>query len=396
MLIFIAIFLTVPITLYSYQLTGVVLSDLVCLVGVYYFSKSIFSPHALVLLLAMVLALVSAVIGILIYDLAPLVAIGSMLFLFKPCFAYFVGLSLIKTNEDSRLFFQAFSWLVVLLVFSITTSLLLSHNMVVRSESVMNGSFFGLPLFGAYGVNSLAAFYVMLALGLAFNIFYIKDTPRFSVLFFFIFAVLVILIFLSISRMAILGVVFLLFGLTIHLFRKNPVRGIGAALFVLLSAVTALYWGYQAGLLDAKLNQLSQGFESGDLNYLSSGRLDLYSAAVAQILDAPFWGVAFGGYETTLTAIDGYDYLSGLSPHNQYITLFWKMGFPAAICYLAFLSLAVSSSLRQSKGVLGWSILLSFIVLVVFCNLWDVLLIPNVAAIYYFLLGGLGRERQET
>ena len=391
-----AIFLVFPLVIYNYELTGVALSDLICLAGIYYFAKNIFTARALVLLLAIMLGLVSAVIGIFLYEVVPLVAIGSMLFLFKPCFAYFVGLSLINSRDERELFFHVFSWSVVLLVVAIVLSLLLNHNMVVRSESVLNGSFFGLPLFGSYGVNSLAAFYLMLAFGLMFHVSYIKVSTRLSVLFLFVAVILFVLIFLSMSRMAILGAICLLVGIVWHLFLKHPLRGVGAGVLGLCLLGVVLYWTYQTGILDSKLDQIARGLQSGDMNYLSSGRLDLYSAAIEQIFNAPFWGVAFGGYETTLTAIQGYDYLSALSPHNQYITLFWKMGFPAAVCYLFFLGMVVSSSLRQNKAARGWVMVLTSIVLVVFCNLWDVLLVPNVAAFFYFFLGGLGRGRQES
>lgn len=395
LILVVALLLVLPITIFNYKLTGIPLSDLVCLAGVYFFLKNIYLPLALMLFLSLSFALFSAILGIALYDLSPVLVLGSLLFLFKPCFAYFVSLSLIKSWGDVRFFFFSFSWLVVVLIISVFFSLLFSYGMVVRAEGVLNGDFWGIPLFGAYGVNSLAAFYVMLSLGLVFTILYINGSSRAFFVFIAVFFLLGFLIFLTVSRMAVLGFVVVLIGLIVHLMRNSLLKGIVVAFLILLVAFIVFAWAHQSGLLDAKLNQIAQGLNSGDFNYLSSGRIDLYLAAITQILSSPFWGAAFGGYEVTFISIDGYDSLAGLSPHNQYITLLWKMGFPAAISYLLFLGLAVKSSLNSYSELRGWAILLSLVVLLIFCAFWDALLIPNVAAVYFFFLGVLSNERRK-
>lgn len=381
-----ALLLALPLSILKYEQTGIPISDLVCLLGIIFFLRNIYSRQAIALMMSIIFAFISAYIGIIFYNLSPARVMGSLVFLFKPCFAYFVGRSLFAEAENRELFFRYFTWIVVLLIFSIIYSVGTSYDFVVRDDGVLNGDFWGLPLFGAYGVNSLAAFYVLSSAGLIYRLMYLKDSLNSSILIYISLAIVSILILASLSRMAILGLVVLLGGFALARFRKEILSGILISLVFLIIGSFVVSWVYQSGMLDAKLQQIVNGFTQGNYNYISSGRFDLYIAAIHQLALTPLWGASFGGYEAFYANLSGYDSISGLSPHNQYIALFWKMGLPAAIGYIAFLLFSVKESLSDNR-FRSWNIILSVMVLLVFCNLWDVLLIPNFAALYYFYLG---------
>lgn len=384
-----AFFLVFPLVIVSYKQTGVPLSDIVCLLGGLLFFKHIRSIEAQVLFFSFVFAFGAAIYGVLVYDLSPVNSIASLAFLYKPCFAYFAARSLIDSQERLIMFSRFFVVFCFVLVVLIFLSVLFRYGGVFRADSHLNGDILGFEIFGAYGVNSLAAFYAILAFSVCAFEFARKKLDKFSLLSVVAVFLLFFMATSSLSRMAILSMLFLIFFIAIDIHKVSRVAFWAIAVLAGGVLVFSAPYLYELDFLSAKLNQLSVGFRSGDINYLSSGRMVLYITALEQIYNNPFFGAAFGGFEVYTTYIEGYKELAGLSPHNQYLVLLWKMGVPATVLYLCFLWLTVSGhGLRGVKAqFLVWKWRICFAMLVVFGLFWDALLIPNVAALFFFLMG---------
>lgn len=396
MIPFVVLCLMLPISIFDYKETGVPFSDIVCLVGLLFFFKRYWSLEAIALYMAVFFAYISVVIGVIRYENYDFYAIVSVMYLFKPCFAYFVAREVIKSVEDRDQFFIMSAKVASFFIYWLFVVLILFYGGVVRDDSSLNGSFLGMQLFGSYGVNSLAAYYVLLVFVLAYTL---SRCGLLVIEKFYMYGALVIAVYLiigSLSRMAILGGGALLIALYYSFLKKHVVAGILiGAVFMSISIPLAML-AYDAGMGGAKINQIANGLSSGDMDYLSSGRLTLYGVALKQIFLNPFSGASFGGFEVYTSSISGYESISGLSPHNQYLTLFWKMGIPGALCYILFLSTICIGALKYSDDLdRPWINRLLIIVLLVFCNLWDVLLVSNIAALFYFLLGAFtGADRQ--
>nr|WP_269137875.1 O-antigen ligase family protein [Pseudomonas sp. MMS21 TM103] len=197
----------------------------------------------------------------------------------------------------------------------------------------------------------------------------------------------------SLSRMAIVAISILYLGLHKDLIKSNFYLGGVFVIVVIFMGVSLFSIAYQEGIGVEKINQVINGLAAGDLDYVSSGRLTLYRVALEQIFNSPFSGVSFGGFGLHVQSISGYADLAGLSPHNQYITLFWKMGFPAAFFYIVFLVAVVyRAGANCGKVFRKWVFRLCLIVLIVFSSLWDALLIPNVAVFFFFLMGAFSSQ----
>ena len=384
----VALCLLLPITIFDYKDTGVPLSDIVCFLGLFFFLKRCWSLEAVALYSAIFFAYISVTFGSIWYDDYSFTAMVSVMYLFKPCFAYFVAREIIKNHTDAQIFFVTSAKIIAIFIGWLFVVLILFYGGVVRNDSSLNGSFLGLSLFGAYGVNSLAALYVLMLFILAYvlNRCSLSATERNYI--FFAFLAVVYCALGSFSRMAMLGVFALLVVLYKDFLKKHIVLGVFLGVVSVSLSIPLLMWAYDEGVGAAKINQIVSGFSTGDFDYLSSGRLTLYKVALEQVLLNPFSGASFGGFEVYTSSIAGYESIVGLSPHNQYITLFWKMGIPGAMAYCLFLGLACYYALKQtSLEDRRWVWRLLFIVLLVFCSLWDILLVPNVAALFYFMLG---------
>lgn len=350
---------------------------------------------------AVVLAALSIFLASILYpDNVSVRNLISLVFFFKPMFAYFSAALLVSNFQIMKSYLRTMAIMILVLVLSVIFSIAIFHGFLVRAESEINGSFFGLPLFGSYGVNSLAAFYVLLSfICLALYSLGSSSSSVFRFTVFIAFLGSIYLVFGSLSRMAVAGTIPILFYAWKEL--RNDVRLISIG-FVCLLGISIFVSGVPTdgvGFSGAKADQIKKGVEQGDLDYISSGRLTLYSIALQEVARNPIMGTYFGGYQTHVSSIAGFDTVVGLSPHNQYITAIWKMGVPGALMYFLFLYMIFlkirSSPLPFSRK---WGKRLLFIVLVIFSNLWDVLMVPNVGALFFFSMGLFiygGQNRRE-
>ena len=385
----VAALLALPVALYTYGNSGLVLADVVSVIGVLAFLRRFHTFEAFCLACAVVLGFAAIVMSLSDNGMAPLRQIGSLIFFFKPCLAYFCALLVIRTEDDARNFFASFSLVAWLVLISLFATIIYSHGGLVRSDSEINGSVFGLPPFGAYGVNSLATYFAVCSF-IAFLALSIEKKWKLKLLHLsgaFGFACLTVF---SVSREAILGLIVMYTFLMLSMFTKRPASVLFLIVIGIGSLLASLPWLEKSQLFDVKLAQIRTGLELGDWDYLSSGRLRLYTAALHRIAENPFGGTAFLGFDAALQGIFEIESVEGLSPHNQYITAGWKMGIPGALFYLTAVAAMHMKAARNVDGYCKhWLFAFAAGFLLDFANLWDVLIVPNVGALFFFTLGAL-------
>lgn len=379
--------LATPVALFTYGDTGVVLADAVSVLGFFIFLRYLRHPEALFLSASILISFVLCTTHIILNDRDSIYPLGSLVFFFKPCFAYFSAFYLFKQRQSISIFFYRFNAFSLLCLASVIFTIMYQNNGLVRADSYLNGSIFGLKIFGSYGVNSLAIFFSMCSYMAAYPLAVVKG--RIARLAFCLVAIgFAYLALMSLSRTAALGAIAMWSTLALLHANRSPLTA--AFFFLLLLAGTTFVLSSLSAsdMLAAKVSQIQQGLATGDFDSLSSGRLSLYYAATLDILQNPISGSAFHGFTAGAEALTAFDELSGLSPHNQYITTVWKMGPIAALFYFMMLVAMVRKSLKQSSiSDRRWLIGLLLGTFVIFCSTWDVLIVPNVGALVFFVLG---------
>ena len=110
--------------------------------------------------------------------------------------------------------------------------------------------------------------------------------------------------------------------------------------------------------------------------------------ALKELALNPLIGVGFRGFSDATGELSKFGELAGLSPHNQYLTAIWKMGVVASIPYfLMIMAMLGRAFYCLEKYRRHWFVALTIGVILVFCNLWDVLIVPNVGALFFYILG---------
>ena len=385
--------LSLPVAIFAIGGVDIPLSDVVLIFGLVIFLFNSNTKAARYLYILFILALLSVVMTQLSED----VSMGvrpylSALFFLKPLLGYFAARGIIKKPSDAYAILHAMGfWMAVSLVL-IFFDVVINYSGVPRADSFMNGSVLGLPLYASYGVNSAACFYFMMFVVVLYSC--ASNTDRSFLNVFKIFSLIagIYLMIGSLSREVILA--FLMFAGLFFMRHRGYIKYL-YVFFSIIAAMIAIYTFpdnlFDASFLDAKVNQIVDGFASGDLNHVSSGRFDLYTVALNQWLRNPLFGNGFHGYllhpDLIIFDIDP----EGLSPHNQYLTVLWKGGLLFFIAYFYYVLLLLQKSRmffdkRRPEYLLGIFYLCTFVVLL---NLWDALMVPNFGAAFFFLLGVL-------
>lgn len=392
------ILLALPIAIFQIFETEIPLSDLVLVIGFGYFLTSLNTKAAGYFTLVVICALIS-VIWIQLENggsggLRPYL---SVIFFLKPLLGYFAARGIVKTDSDHIVVIRVLSLGMSAAIVSIFADVIVNFSGISRYDSYMNGSVFGLTQYATYGVNSAASFYFVMFAVILHSLINLPNN-RF-IQFFHILALpcCAYLILGSLSREVILGFIFF-----IYLFYLTRVAYVKLILFVLLALISFVFLYFFAGtlfdssFLTSKIDQIVDGWAMGDLNYMTSGRIDLYDVAVSQILQNPFVGTGFHGYQL-LPELISFDLDPvGLSPHNQYLTTVWKGGIVFLIGYYLYLLFLLKKSkvfLRKFRQFDSLSIYV-VCVLLIMANVWDVLMIANFGAAFFFILGVL--EARET
>lgn len=318
------------------------------------------------------------------FSLTPL---ASLLFFFAPASFYFLGREKVKSVHELIYFLRASLWAAVVLVFSLFCSIFIFGDGVVRTDGVMNGSFFSFTLSGSYGIHSLAAHFFLIG---AVVVYYVQSgfaSKLEKALSLVVLAFLMYMMIFSLSREIVLALSFV--GV-VTLFRRFTV--LQASAFLIATGIMLYAFGGALVSPDsAWATRILQTTAADNLNDLTSGRIELQILAIRQIFQSPLTGTGFHGYTLNYLSSESYDDLSGWSTHIYYLTTVWKMGVVAAFFYFCFLYQSVSGSLRSSSrnfsNATGFYLttLIAFLFLVNMA--WDALLSTNVMGLFAFFLG---------
>ncbi len=374
----------IPISLANLNGVDIPISDIGCLVGIIISVKYTKIQFTRNLYASIILSLVAyTAISLMHIDKLSGRPLLSIAYFFKPYFSIFIAFLLIKNNRDFEFFCAIATKIIYIITLAIFFSVITNHGGIVRNDSYLNGDIFGIDLYGSYGVNSLAIYYLILFYIVLF--FAPKSTKpinrimKISCLF-----ELVYLILLSLSREAIVGLFFLIILHTLANKKGRPLKIILSISFV-CAVVLFISLQEDSQILQSKIDQINFAIQNLDINHLTSGRIDLYTTALSQLIQNPLFGNGYYGYQLYTNSIDGFETVEGLSPHNQYITTFWKMGLLASIPYFIGL-LALVKMLPKNHSSAAFTIFLSC-VFALLANVWDVLIVPNFSALLFFFWG---------
>jgi hypothetical protein len=320
-------------------------------------------------------------------------SLASLLYFFTPPTMYFLAKEVVKTDAAFIVFLRtAFYSALVLAISLFLTVFVLGDGMVRTSDiGVMNGTFFSLPLSGAYGVHTTVDHYFTICILIAYfaqsgRAKVVEQIIALGLLLFFIFIML-----LSLSREVVLAV--LVVGTIYGLRTMNATRLVlTTAVFSLLVYIGHDWLSTMGTLWETKIYMTEH---SQNLDDLSSGRLDLQKDAVLQLIHYPVTGTGFYGYLLTKEYSEGNDNIAGLTTHLYYLTTAWKMGLLGAAFYFTFFVRIVNQSIRFSREVFPRSATLYTIslwaFLLVLNTLWDALLAPGIMCLFAFLVGSMVR-----
>lgn len=266
--------------------------------------------------------------------------------------------------------------------------------------SNINANFFGLPVFGSWGVLSLAHLFCIQAFicsgaFLSSTIpFYIRIISGIGLFCF------IILIVGSDAKSAQFGILWLAMVYLLFTFRTSAIRLIISicliCIFGLLISTPDFFLG------ESRLEQfIVNSFGGASVSELSTGRTDLIFSALEDIGENPIIGVGFGTFNRFMHSTTSEFTLSNSSTHIYLLTMFWKGGFIFAIPFLTMLFFVAVKVWKRHKDILlsseGYfalnAILVSFFL---FSMTWDILIVPSAGALIFFLFGMLSAAKIQT
>ncbi|MGV8898750.1 MAG: O-antigen ligase family protein [Burkholderiaceae bacterium] len=389
--IFLPICLSIPIVIFTIADIEIPLSDIVLIVGLIFFLLNSNTKSAAFLYLVTIFAFIS-VLAIQISGAASqgLMPYLSVLFFLKPLLGYFAAKGIIKKPTDYTDVVRIISFFMSTSFLLIFVDVIVNYSGVPRADSSMNGSLLGIPQYASYGVNSAACYYFLMFAVIFYS--YVTLSENRWMKLFKIISLLsgTYLLFGSLSREAILA--YLFFVLLFILNKKTKIKyGVLVAMPIVFAILIYFIPNdlIDSSFLDAKINQIIDGFSQRDFNHISSGRFELYEVAFNQFLRNPFFGNGFHGYTLHPDLISFDIEPIGLSPHNHYITTLWKGGIFFFLAYYAtiifFLNKSkVFSQVNNSEKLLSSFYICTFVVI---ANVWDVLMVANFGATIFFILG---------
>ena len=384
------LFLSIPIVIFGLDEFEVPLSDIVLLFGMLFLLRSLASKAALYFYLLFLLALLSVVVQMIFGAPVEVKPFLSVLFFLKPLLAYFAALWVVKGPADGETVFRITGLSMITSIILIFLDVVINYSGVPRADSYINGSILGLTQYATYGVNTAACFYFVI-FTLSVYTFCNPVNAQFLRLYGVIGAVCSgYLIIGSLSREVILALLLFVFLIVFEKQRKNRwLIFFGIVFVVVVCGLFLLEDIVNSPFLEAKVLQLVDGYHSGDFNSISSGRLELYWVALLQVLQGPFFGNGFHGYLLYPEIISFDLEPEGLSPHNQYLTTFWKGGLIFFIAYFSYLYMLIRDSRILAEPVGGGYVLRAFYIstFILLANLWDVLMVANFGAMFFFLIG---------
>ena len=366
----------------------------------------------------------------------------SLLLIMTPPLYFFLGRYLGFHSGFDRLLMMLAAvstvFLSVLVIQVIATKAQVRWYIGAEGYTVLNLDFLGLPIYGSFGVLSLASLLVlqMFTVGAAF----IASTHRWQQLLFLVgFGAAVFLVVGSNARSAqlVLPYLLVLFGAALW-FGRRPIRikaGILLAVAVMSVAYSASRMIEPIRIITTVRTLLSQpsteegtrraraqaasepgrlraiavpDFGEGaapiDLDKLSTGRESILQDSLAEVSRSPIFGTGFASFGRIDPNVGARDVKAAIrTTHIHYLTILWKGGVIFFVPYMALLialwmpafrrlwaALRERAAVREEQVFLGAALVFLFTILSV---TWDILLVPSAGAFAFFLLGALAEPR---
>jgi hypothetical protein len=399
-----SLLLIIPIDLLggSNQIFSLPVSVVLIPIGLYCFLKSTSHESA-----RLTLACISALLSVLITTIIVCVSyvgqpslrpLASLLYFFAPSSIYFLAKEVVTTDATFVVFLRSSFYSALALASSLTLTVFVFGDGLARAADIgiMNGTFFSLPLSGAYGVHTMVDHYFLICIIVAYYAQSGLATAVERIIAMALVACFVYIMILSLSREVVLAVVVVSIIYGLRYMTLISLGAIAAALF--LGIYTHTDRLATIGALWAPTIYMAEHYR--DMNDLSTGRLDLQTDAVMQLTRYPLTGTGFYGYILTKKYSEGSDDSAGWTTHVYYLTTAWKMGLIGAAFYFMFLAGLVKQSIHFSRRVFPQSAKLYTIALWTFLlvlnMLWDALLAPGIMCLFAFFVGSMARaeERQ--
>lgn len=385
--IFSAFLLAFPIEVYAINdTTGLTLADFLPLLLLFFVRKLRIDNVGFTLLIFLIISFISALYGAL-YNVR---SIASWAYFVKPFTAYFMATMLCSSYYDRYYFIKAFSLFHSVFIF-LLLPIVIMDPMTLRSSI----NFYGIEIFGDEGTN---AFSVYNSMSVCLAMVSLLISKKWLEKTFYLVSILAstYIIFASISRQGLLSL--LIFGLAFIfvLWKRSAINKV-----IIITTVTPIII-YMVHFLIVNFESLSWAFKimsniedlrSGDLDGLSAGRTVVYREVLNIAISHPILGVGFTGFTVFDSQIlkNMFGYTVGLSPHNQWLGAFWKMGAFAFFVYLFFYYLLIGKFIRTMCEVyVDANFMMKVLILIFFtflCNMQDALTYPLSGYLMMFLLG---------
>ncbi len=287
----------------------------------------------------------------------------------------------------------------------------------IPGSEFINIHLFGLPVFATYGVNSIAPLFCIQAALLCGGIASTRGWVR------FLFAVglgcAVVLVVGSNSRsaqgtMALLAVASLVYCIRSRDRASILIITAAAAAAIFVSATREVTQDMDGianqrasesrlmkslgGMFNLFGSNQSEGRKRAlrveDFNQVSTGRLDLWRAAAAEVAESPIIGNGFAGFGRFSTP--EMETGGNTTAHNYYLNLLWKGGVLFFAPFAAFVVMAISRAWAARDRSPQYFFAATAVAMTAFLPslTWDILIVPSAGALAWFLLGSLSHNRR--
>lgn len=407
---FYPLFLSIPIvltTIFGYDIPP---SFLVLPLVFISLIKSYRSLDAVFFMASIILGLLSCLLGEIIQssDAVMKPILSMTLILIAPSFI-FLGQSIIcksysfkKTFEYLAIFSSIFSIVLV--------ARLLLNGSIFRYEidpsvtdinigSNLDAKFMGFPVFGSWGVLSLAHLFCVQTFICSGTLVGDKVQMPIRILSGIGLLCFIYLIIGSDSRSAQLGTTWLIGTYIFYKFNSwNKRLFVAAVLAAILGFVLFYSIGYSEN--SRLVISIQESVSGSSLSDLSTGRTDLINAALKDLENNSVIGVGFGTFNRFLNGFSSEHTLNNSSTHIYLLTILWKGGLIFAVPFFGML-FVVSRKLWKSRNKIFstseeyFALNAIFVSFFILSMTWDILIVPTTGALVFFLLGMLSVSKHK-
>ena len=297
--------------------------------------------------------------------------------------------------------------------------------------TVLNVQFLGLPIYGSFGVLSLASFFVLqmfiigsaflksdrtaeaviLLLGFACAVFLVMGTNARSVqlVFPYILVVFACLAIFGTERkktLILLAITFVSAGISANRMIEDNRIIMGARELFNISQSTP---STLPPLATQESKPVSTSISAKapatpvivnrevEIEKLSTGRLSLLKDAFTEFKSSPLVGIGFASYHRGNANAGETKLSESRTTHIHYMTILWKGGLLFFVPYMSLVAMFWWHAIKGAREGLtdGVAFVLSgvFFLFTVLSLTWDILLVPSAGAVGFFLLGAITHSK---